>query len=69
MMSPFVTNEKLDVKQYPIFNGDSAQWAKFKRGVLALVATHGLADVFDSKYVVSNSNQIAWHIFQERNKL
>ena len=25
MMSHFITNVKLDVKQYPIFNGDNAQ--------------------------------------------
>ena len=68
MMSPFVTNVKLDVKQYPVFNGDIAQWAKFKRGVLALAATHGLDDVFDPKFVVPDPTQLAWSIFNEKNK-
>ena len=52
VMPSFVTNVKLDVKQYPIFNGDNAQWTKFKQGVLALAATHSLDDVFDPKFVV-----------------
>src|SRR5687768_8531759 len=68
MMSPFVTNVKLDVKQYPLFNGENTQWAKFKRGVLALAATHGLDDVFDPKYVVPDVTQLAWSIFNEKNK-
>ena len=68
MMSPFVTNVKLDVKQYPLFNGDTSQWAKFKRGVLALAATHGLDDVFNSKFVVPDLTDFAWSIFNEKNK-
>ena len=68
MMSQFVTNVKLDVKQYPIFNGENAQWAKFKRGVLALAATHGLDDVFDPKYVVPDASHPEWSMFHEKNK-
>ena len=68
MMSPFVTNVKLDVKQYPLFNGENTQWAKFKRGVLALAATHGLDDVFNPKFVVPDVTQMAWSIFNEKNK-
>ena len=37
----FHTNIKLDVKQYPTFGGELAQWLKFKHNVLALAATHG----------------------------
>jgi hypothetical protein len=68
MMSPFVTNVKLDVKQYLQFNGENTQWAKFKRGVLALAATHGLDDVFNPKFVVPDVTQFAWSIFNEKNK-
>ena len=56
VMSPFITNVKLDVKQYPIFNGENVHWPKFKREVLALASTHGLDDVFDPKYVVPSPN-------------
>ena len=68
MMTPFVTNVKLDVKQYPLFNGDTSQWAKFKQGVLALAATHGLEDVFDTKFTVPDPSQFVWSIFNEKNK-
>ena len=29
--SSLVTNVKLDVKQYPIFNGENSAWPKFKK--------------------------------------
>ncbi|HEY9708216.1 MAG TPA: hypothetical protein V6D48_08430 [Oculatellaceae cyanobacterium] len=67
-MSTFVTNVKLDVKQYPIFNGENTQWPKFKQGVLALASTHGLDDVFDSKYVVPDPTEPTWQLFHEKNK-
>jgi len=68
VMSPFVTNVKLDVKQYPIFNGDNVQWPKFKQGVLALAATHGLDDVFDPKFVVPHPNDPMYQLYNEKNK-
>ena len=37
----FMPNIKLDVKQYPVFNGDLASWMKFKRGVLSIASTQG----------------------------
>ena len=37
---PFMPNVKLDIKQYPTFHGDTAQWTNFKRGVITLAATH-----------------------------
>src|SRR6478672_10064528 len=68
MISPFVTNVKLDVKQYPLFNGDTSQCAKFKRGVLALAATYGLEDVFNPKFVVPDVTEFTWSIYNEKNK-
>ena len=49
--SSFMPNVKLDVKQYPMFNGDGASWIKFKEGVLSLASTHGLNYVFDEHKV------------------
>ena len=48
-------NVKVDVKQYPIFNGENTNWPKFKKGVLSIASTHGLDEVFDKNTVVSFS--------------
>lgn len=68
MPAPFASNVKLDVKQYPVFNGEIANWSKFKRGVLALAATHNLDDVFDIGFTVPSPNSTAYSVFQEKNK-
>ncbi|HEY9706868.1 MAG TPA: hypothetical protein V6D48_01555 [Oculatellaceae cyanobacterium] len=67
-VSTFRTNVKVDVKQYPVFNGDIAHWSKFKRGVLALAATHGLDDVFDGKFVVPIVSDPHYGAYQEKNR-
>jgi hypothetical protein len=59
---------KLDVKAYPIFNGEPGNWTKFKRGVLALAATHGLDKIFDSKTVVPDPFDTSYMMYQEKNK-
>jgi len=51
-VSAFASNVKLDVKTYPVFNGEINNWSRFKRGVLALAATHELNEIFDAKTVV-----------------
>ena len=68
VMSPFVTNVKLDVKQYPIFKEVNAHWPKFKHGVLALASTHGLDDVFGPKFVVPDPTDPTWSTYNEKNK-
>ena len=68
MVTPFVTHVKWYMKQYPIFNGDSAQWNKFKGGVLALAASHNLDDVFNPRFVVLDPTQVAWTTYQDKNK-
>ena len=35
---------------YSTFDGELANWFKFKRGVLALAATHNLLEIFDEGY-------------------
>ena len=47
----FMPNVRLDVKQYPIFNGKSSSWIKFKCGVLSIASTHGLDEVFDENKI------------------
>ena len=59
----FIPNVKLDVKTYPTFNGESAQWAKFKRGVLSIASTHGLDDIFDENYIVPTKGDPNFEIF------
>ena len=49
-VAKFQSNVKLDVKLYPTFDGELANWLKFKRGVLALAATHNLLEIFDEGY-------------------
>lgn len=63
-----VTNIKLDIKQYPIFNGDTASWPKFKRGVLSIASTHGLDKVFDENYTVPTFGDVDYQEYQEKNK-
>jgi len=40
--SPFMINVKLDVKTYPVFNGENASWPKFRRGVTSIASTQNL---------------------------
>ena len=48
----FHANVKLDVKQYPTFDGELSHWLKFKRNVLALAATHRLMDIFNEDFII-----------------
>ena len=64
--SQFTANVKLDIKQYPTFNGEIGSWRKFKSNVLAIAATHGLEDVFDTKYKVPDPTAYAYVLFQEK---
>ena len=61
-------NVKLDVKQYPTFNGDNASWIKFKRGVLSIASTHGLDEVFDTKTTVPAVGDPSYLPYMEKNK-
>ena len=61
-------NVKLDVKQYPTFNGKNASWIKFKRGVLSIASTHGLDEVFDNKTILPVVGDPSYLLFMERNK-
>lgn len=61
-------NVKLDVKQYPLFHGENAQWPKFKRGVLSIASTHGLDDIFDQNTIVPLVGDSNYYAYQERNK-
>ena len=63
-----MSNVKLDVKQYPTFNGDGAQWIKFKRGVHSIASTHGLDDVFDDTKVIPAVGELDFPLFHEKNK-
>lgn len=64
----FMPIVKLDVKQYPTFNGDNASWTKFKRGVLSIASTHGLDDVFDTKITVPVVGDLTYQPFMEKVK-
>ncbi len=44
----FKSNVKMDIKQYPTFNGEIEGWLKFKRNVLSIAATHDLEDILQS---------------------
>lgn len=61
-------NVKLDVKQYPVFNGDQASRMKFKRGVLSIVSTHGLDDVFDETKAIPVVGDPDYPLFNEEYK-
>ena len=64
----FQANVKLDVKLYPTFSGKIEEWYKFKRGVLALAATHGLTNVFYVMYPVPAYNcGDDWILYKEQN--
>lgn len=69
-MSPasFMPNVKLDVKQYPIFNGDMAAWSKFKRGVLSIASTHGLDEIFEDGTIVPAQGDSNFQFYTEKNK-
>jgi hypothetical protein len=62
-----MTNVKLDVKAYPIFNGENASWSKFKRGVTSMACTHNLDDVFDVSFIVPQSGDPDYQLYFERN--
>ena len=64
----FMPNVKLDVKQYPTFNGDNASWIKFKRGVLSIASTHGLDEVFDTNTTVPTVGDPSYLPYMEKNK-
>ena len=59
---------KLDVKTYPVFNGDNASWSKFKCGVLSIASTHGLDDIFDENTIVPIVGDPDFALYQEKNK-
>ena len=61
-------NVKLDVKQYPVFNGDGSAWIKFKRGVLSIASTHGLDDVFDEHKTPSAIGDPDHVLFHDKNR-
>ena len=67
VVSQFQSNVKLDVKSYPAFDGELGNWLKFKRGVLALAATHDLLDVFDEQFVPPTNPGQAKDLFDARN--
>ena len=66
--SSFMNSVKCDIKQYPTFAGDFDKWPYFKRQVIALAATHGLEDVFDSKYTVPLIGDPDFQLFQSKNR-
>ena len=68
-MSTFLTNVKLDVRAYPVFNGENATWGKFKRGVVSLASTYNLDDVFVPNFIVPSPGSLDFQLFHERNKL
>src|SRR5688572_29267042 len=61
-------NVKLDVKQYPVFNGEQASWMKLKRGVLSIASTHGFVDGFDEIKVFPVVGNHDYPLFHEKNK-
>jgi hypothetical protein len=63
-----VTNVKLDVKQYPTFNGDTASWPRFKRGVISIASTHGLDDIFDVSFNVPTIGDQDYLYYQDKNR-
>src|SRR5690348_12403822 len=67
--SSFMPNVKLDVKQYPVSNGDQASWMKFKNGVLSTASTHGLDDVFDNTKAIFVVGDPDYPLMNEKNKL
>ena len=64
----FQANVKLDIKQYPTFDGELAHWLKFKRNVLALAATHGLMDIFDENYTIPTGKGADLDAYQAKNQ-
>ena len=64
----FLTNVKLDIKQYPIFNGDVGTWSKFKRGVLSIASTHNLDEIFKENTIVPTPSDPNYTMFQSKNK-
>ena len=64
----FLPMVKVDIKQYPTFNGDNASWAKFKRGVLSIATTHNLDEIFDEKTVLPTPSDPTYTIFHEKNR-
>ena len=66
--STFMPNVKLDVKQYPTFNGDGSAWIKFKRGVLSIASTHGLDDVFDENKAPPVAGDADYPLFNDKNR-
>ena len=46
-VATFQSNIKLDVKSYPLHDGKTSTWLKFKRGVQAQATTHGLDIILD----------------------
>ena len=64
----FHANVKLDVKQYPTFDGELSHWLKFKRNVLALAATHSLMDIFDENYIIPTGQGSNLEIYQAKNQ-
>src|SRR5687768_10627139 len=61
-------NVKVDMKQYPVFNGNGTSWMKFKRGVLSIASTHGLDDVFDETKAILIVGDPDYPLFHEKNK-
>jgi hypothetical protein len=64
----FMTNVKLDVKAYPIFNGENASWSNFKRCVTSMACTHNLDDVFDVSYNAPQPGDPDYQLYFERNQ-
>ena len=67
-VSKFHSSVKLDVKQYPMFDGELGHWLKFKRNVLALAATHGLLDIFSETFVVPTVKGADLDLFSAKNQ-
>ena len=64
----FWSNVKLDIKQYPTFDGELAHWLKFKRNVLALTATHGLMDIFDKTFIIPTGKGADREVYEAKNQ-
>ena len=66
-VATFMPNVKLDVKHYPVYNGDGSSWIEFKRNVLSIASTHGLDDVFDQHRSLPADGDPDFSMFKQKN--
>ena len=64
----FLSHIKVDIKQYPLFDGSRTKWLSFKRNVVALAVTHDLDDIFDVNLVPPLPSDPIYSLYNSKNK-